>query len=73
MEFTRENFESGLQKLCKFVAKFNPTLDCIEFRDITRYLTPLEFRGTLEKLTKSRFTEAEVSGAEQRTADYGVT
>jgi hypothetical protein len=50
-----------MRKLCHWCARFNCTLDCIEFRDITSFLSPLEFKVIVEKLTNVRFTDGEVS------------
>lgn len=69
IEFTKENFNSGIGKLCKFVSRFNPTLDCVEFRDITSLITPLEFKIVLEKLTNVRFTDPEIAALLDKYAD----
>ena len=60
VEFSPQDMESGMQKLCAFAARFNCTLDCIEFRDITSFLTPLGFKAIVEKLTNARFSDEEV-------------
>lgn len=62
VEFSSADASSAMQKLCSFAAKFNCALDCVEFRDITSFLAPLEFKLIVEKLTNMRFTDQEVRG-----------
>lgn len=56
-----EQMEAAMNKLREFVANFACTLDCIEFRDIRGFLSPLEFKTVLEKLCKTRFTYGEIA------------
>lgn len=60
IEFSEADMRGGMKKLRHFAATFPCTLDCVEFRDISSSLSPLEFRIVLEKLTSVRFSDAEV-------------
>lgn len=60
IEYSAKDMDSGMKKLCRFASRFNCTLDCVEFRDITSFLCPVEFAQTIEQLTKSHFSDGEV-------------
>ena len=60
IEFQGKHMDTGMNKLYRFASRFNCTLDCIEFRDIPSFLCPVEFAQTLEKITRSHFSDEEV-------------
>lgn len=69
IEYNADDTRTGMRKLCQYVARFHCTLDCVEFRDITSFLAPLEFKAILEKLTTSRFTDREIAALLNKYGD----